>query len=600
MSDMRSELLRAGLISETQANRVQGRESTIPTSTPQSVDFNEFPDWAFRWAHAGVQLFGRAQLVNAFETATDGTNRAAGVFEERIERALDELTVARANELRPDLFSLYRGKGCPTFCRNANIVSEAITSGIYDTWLSHERDEASNAEALVVPQPEEGEDLNAYRKRLDDWSADKSGALLKRIGFDAYQLVRREQDRREQAKAKVESKLKAQAASELKTGLAGTFPSAIEFLKGWAQKMKSLYEQGLVSYSASGELARAVVAASPWPWSLYVSWDALDYSERAGVSIYAPNTPPTTSDASNFTDRWLLWKVSESRETSVLRSEVSRRYPLSPTQVQLISSKDSRTGWYIVYHNGHVEKPYSRLPERPGVYSTEPNPDGWWNQNSPDIGAWCPPVVFQALERLEKADKGAVFISPEVVFEYGRHPERGYPRFYFKVSAGRRWESFNLPVWRPDQGEGWIAQRLDDIKLLSWYWLTVPEAAYWMNVRISKTPKGNLRLEPVRPEQRAVPATLIKRGESATRKGKWGWSNQVHSAKSGSEKGGSAILWSTFVSSAGGGVYQTFDLLWVTKDGSVGIDNGVAITFDGEKIANVAGGALPLEDDPTR
>lgn len=598
--DLRDQLRKAGLTNEAQASEGQGGEPTIPASTPQSVDFNKFPEWALRWAHAGMQLLGREQLVKALETATDGTNRSAGAFENRIERALDRLTVARANELRTDLFSLYRGKGCPTFCGNANTVSEAIVSGAYDAWLEHERDEASVAETLVIPKPEEGEDLHGYGERLDDWSADKPGALLKRIGFDAYQLVRNEQERREQAKAKVEGELKAQASSELKTGLAGSFPSAIEFLKGWVKKMGSLYKQGLVSYSASEELARAAVAASPWPWSLYVAWDALGYDERAGVSIYAPNTPPTTSDASNLTDRWLLWKVAKSRE-SVLRSEVSRRYPLSPSQVHLVKVQSSRekTVRYAVYSDGEVKELYSSssFPGRPGVYPTESNVEGWWNR---DADVWCTPNVYRALKRLEQAAKGAAFITPEVVSNYGRHPERGYPRFYFKVSAGRRWTSFDLPVWRPGEGDGWLVERLDDITLLTEHKLAVPEAAYWMDVQLGQTAKGNRRLEPVRSDQKATPAILTKRGEGAMSHGKWGWSNQTHSAVKGSEKGGSAIVWSTFVSSAGGGLHRTFDLLWVAKGGSVGLDNGVAVTFDGQRIVKVAGGALPLEDDPTR
>ena len=457
----------------------------------------------------------------------------------------------------------------------------------------------------MVPEPIEGENLDVYSKRLDDWSADKSGALLKRIGFDAYLLVRREQERREQEKAKVESEIKAQAANALKAGLSGTFQSAMDCLKILTKKMNALYEEGLISYSTSAELVRAAVGASPWPWSIYVEWETLDFNERSGVSIYAPLIPPTTSDASNLTDRWLLWKVSESREATLFYSEVRRRYPLLPSQVHLVEVQSSRgeTVRYAVYPEGEVKKLYSssNFPDLPGVYPTEPNADGWWNRvDGFDADIWCTPNVYRALKRLESAVKGAVFITPEVVSNYGRHPERGYPRFYFRVSAGRRWDSFDLPVWRPCQGEGCLAERLDDILIVTQHKLSAPEPAYWMDVQLGRTAKGNPRLEPVGLGQKAVPAILTKRGEGAVSNGKWGWSNQTHSVTEGSEKGGSAIVWSTFVSSAGGGVHRTFDLLWITTGGSVGLDNGVAITFDGEKIVNVAGGALSEEDDPTR
>jgi hypothetical protein len=339
-------------------------------------------------------------------------------------------------------------------------------------------------------------------------------------------------------------------------------------------------------------------------WLYFIKFSRCCLEDNGIIREQAPNTPPTTSDASNLTDRWLLWKVAESRET-VLRSEVSRRYPLSPSQVHLVEVQSSRGEMvrYAVYSGGEVKKLYSSssFPERQGVYPTEPNAEGWWNRlDGFDAGVWCTPNVYRALKRLEQANKGAAFITPKVVSNYGRHPERGYPRFYFKVSAGRRWNSFDLPVWRPGQGEGWLVERLDDITLLTEHKIAVPEAAYWMDVQLGQTAKGNPRLEPVRPGQKAVPAILTKRGEGAMSQGKWGWSNQTHSATKGSEKGGSTIVWSTFVSSAGGGVHRTFDLLWIAKGGSVGLDNGVAITFDGEKVVNVAGGALPLEDDPTR
>jgi len=609
MGNWKEELKKTGLVDEAHVHQEgQGGEPTIPASTSQGVDFSEFPDWALRWAHAGVQLIGREQLVKALEAAaTDGTNRAAGAFENRVERALDRLTVTRANELRADLFSLYRGKGYPTFCGNANTVSEVITSGAYDAWLDHERDEASEAETLVIPQSIEGENIDLYRQRLDDWSADKPGALLKRIGFD--QLVRREQERREQAKMQAADELKSQAVRELTAGLAGSFQSAIEFLKEWSKNMKLLYEQGLVSSSTREELAQAAIMRSPWPWSLYLEWKKLPYEVTTGVSIYyAPTNPPTASDGGNISDDSLIRQLTgHSGSRSPLVAEAVRRWPVASDEVRLVSKGDSSL--VAVYPDGKVEEvsPYhapaglareQALPG-PGTYSAKPTPEGWWNRLERG-GVWCPPDVYYALNRLEAADKGSVFITPDVVSDYGRHPERGYPRFYYKVSAGRRWSSFDLPVWRPREGEGWIVQRLDDILLLSQYGVVVPEAAYWMDVQLGQTAKGNPRLEPVRLDQEVVSAILTKRGEGAKSQGRWGWSAETHSACKGTEKSGSRIVWSTFVSSAGGGVHRTFDLLWITQSGSIGLDNGVAVTFDGEKIVNVAGGALLPEADPTR
>ncbi|MBI1908271.1 hypothetical protein HYS28_02550, partial [Candidatus Uhrbacteria bacterium] len=181
-----------------------------------------------------------------------------------------------------------------------------------------------------------------------------------------------------------------------------------------------------------------------------------------------------------------------------------------------------------------------------------------------------------------------------------RHAEKGYPRFYFSVSAGRRYNTFDLPVWRPMQGDGWLVQRLDDIRTLRQHGVSVPESAYWMDVQIGITQKGAPRLEPMRQGQKAIPAILTKRGEGAMSQGKWGWSNQVHSAVEKSEQGGSKIVWSTYVSSSGGGVHRTFDLLLIAQGGSIGMSNGTAITFNGREIVKVAGGALPTQNDPSR
>ena len=602
---LRDALLKAGVVQtppEEVETRGSGGEPMIPdpTTPPSVVDFNDFPEWAHRWAHAGIQLLGRAQLVRALEDAMDGTNRTAGAFEDRIEHALSRLPTARANELRPDLFSLYRGKGCPTFNMNARAVLDAVQTGAYDAWLEHEREEATAAEVLEIPQPERGENLETYRGRLDDWSADKSGALLKRVGFDAYALVQKERGRRETERQRVESEHLARAERELKAGLAGDFPSAFEFLKGWVEEMNDLCRQGLITTSFE-KLAQAVVATSPWPWALSVAWDGLGWDMRGSTSFYPPTLPPTPSDGEQLGNGWLLKKVSRDEKTP-LRAEVCRRWPLSPNQANLVEVESGEeTTRYAVYPDGEVGRLYSDtvFPPAPGVYPTEPSPNGWWNRKKDGDGLWCDHAVYQALRRLERVTKGAVLITPEVASHYSRHPQKGYPRFYFEVSAGRRSSSFDLPVWRP-QGEGWLAERLDDIHLVKWHHVAVPEAAYWMDVQLGKTAKGNPRLEPVHPGQKATPAILLFTSEGAMSQGKWGWSGETHSATKGSEKGGSKILWSTFVSSAGGGVHRTADLLWVAKNGSVGLDNGVAITFDGREIVKVAGGGLNPADDPTR
>ena len=119
-----------------------------------------------------------------------------------------------------------------------------------------------------------------------------------------------------------------------------------------------------------------------------------------------------------------------------------------------------------------------------------------------------------------------------------------------------------------------------------------------MPILIGKTQAGRPRIDLARGQTQQ--ATLVWFCEGAMSQGKWGWSREITSPVDGSEKNGSQILWQAFVSSAGGGVHRNAALLWVTKGGSIGLQSGEAIGFDGTQVTRIAGGHVEPGQDPTR
>jgi len=613
MGSLKDQLMKKGLVSAQAAAKVETSTTTTPRAEPQYVedhvqaetaryplpsgDLADYPCWALEWAVVGVELLGRERFIAALDAGTRGSGADADGFERRIQVAMGNLPKAKAEALQARMQDLWlnakgRRAGVPTFCGNASTVLDAVCGGAYEAHKVAERAEAEAAASLEVPKPEEGEDLDAYSTRLQAWSADKPAALLKRIGFDAWQSVNAERERRETEQKAAKENREAAERDELGTILGGnSFEAVVAGLNEFASRKLT---EGVYLGNFSEE-----ILSSRWGWAIYVR-----RAELASFSFYSiPSQPPTPEAAALLNEEFILRQAAYERGAA-LKDVVCERWPLAAGQVALVESGKNEDGSprrFAVYADGKVEKLYSSTTFSAGVWPTNPDPKGWWHRTEgTEKGTWCSPKVYQAVRRLETVRRGAVLLTTDVVEKYNRHPEKGYPRFYFEVGAGRRRSSIDIPVWRPQNDEGWLAERLDDIKLVTAHRLTVPEAAYWMDVQIGQTGKGNPRLEPTRSGQTATPAIFLFTSEGAMSRGKWGWSNDVASAVKGSEKGGSKILWSTFVSSSGGGVHRSADLLWITRGGSIAMDNGQAVTFDGQQVVKIAGGGVDPKDDPSR
>ena len=253
----------------------------IPMADGLSSDPASYPEWALAWAAAGIQIMGRTALVRGLYDAQGGSGREASAFCDLVERRLDAFPQARAIELRAQMVDLWGGKGVPTFCGRARTVMEAVQSGAVDAWLESEREQASQAEALVVPEPIEGEEIEAYRVRLDAWSADKPAGILKRIGFDAYGRAETERKRREEARKAAEAKKLDDAIAAFRAG--GSF-------------------EELAATLGSEYVAKSAVARTPRAWEMY----------RVGKSDQ-PVVEPTAEWLAGESD--VAWLVKQAKPT---------------------------------------------------------------------------------------------------------------------------------------------------------------------------------------------------------------------------------------------------------------------------------------------
>ncbi len=589
----RDAFLKAGLV---QANlpSAKSAESSSPAEDSgeptRTANVEDFPLGILEWAAAGKTLLGEKRLVQALDRAIgEGTNRERDAFDRLIESALDKLPVGKAQELRTHLSPLGGHKGVPTFCGEARQVLEAIQSGALDLWITQQRDEATAADALKWPAIDEGEDFDAYRVRLDAWAADKPVNLLKRIKYDAYDIVRAEREKRERAKERQAAQIKAQLAVELKRGLAeaADFGEAFTRFVNWAKAASQTATAHPGLSLGTDEIAQGEVAKSAYPWSFYVRWNDLPWEERFSIYFPTPNSPPGEQDAKNMNDV-CIFNLLLCRRIEAILPEVRRRWPLKTNQVHILNRGEQ--GGYVISPSGEVTRYFSddALPKKSGVYTTEPNEAGWWN------GAWCGSEVFWALDRLSRAEKGRVLIN--VTGYYGRHPNKNYPRLNWYLKAGGGHDSFDLPIWRPGELDGELVQRFEDIATLATHKVAVPEAAYWMDVKLGTTQAGRPRLEPDRRTDRSKKACLHWTSAQAMSQGRHGWSGST----SGAQATGEAVIASLRTSSRGGGLSAAGLLLWLEEGVMVPVGSGEGLAFDGKEVKRVAGGGTSAHDDPSR
>lgn len=530
----------------------------VPVADGLSADPASYPEWALRWAAAGVQLLGRPALVRGLYDAQEGSGRAADAFCRKVERALDGLPQARSQALRAEMEDLWGGKGVPTFCSRARTVMEAVQSGAIDAWLAEEREQASQAEGLSVPEPDEGEEIEAYRARLEQWAADQPAGILKRIGFDAWARAEAERTRREEARKAAEARKLADAVAAFVAG--GSFDDL-------AAKLGSEYE------------AKHAVASTTRAWEMY----------RVGKSDY-PTTPPAAD--------WLLqqseiaWLIEQAKPSfygdggfrGVFRARLIDLLPAKPGPGQVAVVERPRKGvspeWFALTADKVIGSSYTGMETpKPGVYATEPHPAGWvrlprLGEGNP-VATYFPPAKYAAYATVHAHRGRGVDIRSWMSF-YGRHPNKGFGRFRIGVVAGAAHRDYKT-VSVDDRTAGYL-----DALAAYPRGYEPPAEAFRIPVRLVKHHDQGGHL--VWDEAATKPGVAV--AETAS----WVQMSRRSSGSTIDTRGGTAASWSTSSSTAKHTETAVFAL--ILEGQQLLLDSGAAIVCRDGKAVKVPGGAL--------
>lgn len=287
----------------------------------------------------------------------------------------------------------------------------------------------------------------------------------------------------------------------------------------------------------------------------------------------------------------------------VITAEVQRRWPCPVGTMMVLVVNERRhvvspEGAIVESHYDAREAPVGRpLPttSHPEGWLEVPPAvnDGWHRHGGPSNARWIGAEAYAAQQLLAAHKPGVVFLG--VTGAYGRHPELGYPRFLFELRAGSGRRSFDIPIWRPREGDGWLVAHFEAISCLTRYQLPVPEGACWLNVKLGQTAKGNPRLEPATPAE-AAPAKLVAISGRQMSRGRHAPDGSTVGADAARATGGARVLWDGYVSSHGGGLAASCVVAWIPEGGILPLDDGSGVSFEGRG----AGIGLAPEDDPSR
>ena len=475
---------------------------------------------------------------------------------------------AEALLTRLDATPLVRAGRAQDFDDFVEEVYAAIVSGTAEAQAVEER---KTAQAVTAGKfdppaaPNSGDpvadlkELDAWKEALEAWRGSLTVEVARRFPRMPWEMF-------DEAKAETLKRAEAWLVAQMKSA------ADLEAAKAIVAKVKVVI---------SGEVLRKGLVACPWAWDLVLA------DEYLVMSWDLHELPAPTPEAMARIPEGKILEWAQKAGAVWCGAELLRRHPMAEGQVTIV-------GKFRILPGGKVEEQVYDVPVQfqGKPLSTKPAAEGWF-QTGKNQNRFFGPEFYQAYVRLSKAQRGAVGIDPKLFRYFNHHPQKGYPRFSFSVSAGAHDASFELPVWRPQEGKGWLAQRLDDLKAFVYDWhLPVPEEAFWLDVQVGTTAKGNPRLEPTRPGQQPVPAVLVYNEWSKTRAGRHGFGEIPPSAK---EVSGSArIVWSATPSTAG--LHHHAELLWIPKGGSITLDSGAVLAFDGEKVLSSAA----TGSDPSR
>jgi len=379
-----------------------------------------------------VELLG-GKAVPTIDRALDGTGRGRAYLDSAIDSAICKLPKRDADVWRIRLPRLGGSKGVPTFTACAHAVLDAINDGAVAVYAAEQKYAELRAASFSVPSRGAGEELVAYRLRLDTWALDVPDDVLMRIKFNAYDIVRTiEQCEAEELRNAKERAQKDAYAAFLRNGDYDAFTSATGGCVTIDQCMYSCDSLAAGSPYAWGLVAKGKILPNAVPSAPTADW--LDAMSDMGALIAC---------LANAHSQWteIDWRPQ-------FCARIRKMMGVPDGSVGLVSHKGkvwavAATEFRIVHRfdfgrerHEMDDRPWSGpvLPIIGTAVPTDPSPSGWVS-----IGkAWTyyGPESYYALMIARSTSRGVGVDIRSWMPYFSRHPERGFGRFSFGAVAG--------------------------------------------------------------------------------------------------------------------------------------------------------------------
>jgi hypothetical protein len=542
MGSLQDALAKAGLATAAaQQHQQQPQQPRQQPSNPKKA-VDPCIDSIGERCHCLVMALGAPTAIRILEevaTTSYGKDRRQDVINGTMSKTLDRMPSGQAREIRSNSYCTWAFSKAQVLNDTIDACIDALMTGAYDTWLAAQ-EAAKNAPKwpqFCFVKPEDDSDLGfhlhrqlgEYQDALDAWADQRTELELRKLNFNSYDIRTKA---REEGNRAVESHYK-QMAQEA------------------ASRIRTSYEGG----GSTWKDCLAALEALPYGCVQYLPGcshsTVLSGTCRAWQEGRGSGAMPAGCQISDDALRTVA------RHERAARDELRRRYP----GVAICCPGNYSTATYLVCPLESDCRDVFDIPADTLTVSLTPSAGGWF---SSEIGKWVSPEVATAISRLASSGQGSLQIHPEAMRHYGRHPEKGFPRF--RAAA---WKT-PVQVGVDDR----IARQLDDVKLV--YDVDprlVPSCAYWLEAVGRRTANGGLHLytSTSAPESRLV----VVYGSTSSH-GRHGVSGTTHMPT----KDNQAPAAAAFGGSGGGGQHRTVVFAVITQDAPLLLDSGVGITLD--------------------
>lgn len=613
MGSFKDAFMKAGLVSAAKAALIQVEERCEAPVEPQyaedqqvsadvaatdelvpPADLVAYSEHVLKWGAAGVELLGKTRLIDALSNGMDGTGRGRSWFDGIIEQTISRKPRSEAQVWRDRLPNLGGRKGVPTFEREAIEVMDALKSGAVDIYMAKQRWLTAEAAKLTPPTIEDGEDRYSYQSRLDSWAGGQIEAVLKAMGFDSYRIATAAVEAREQAALEKMTVLWNEACQRFEqTGNFLALQDAEKATRGTVLGK----DGGRTSASAKYHAA----AHAKWAWPCV---------EMGWIEPSDPSVPPTAEWLSEQRDQDFVLRCSREAYSQYGHGQdfrlVFRARLLEVSNLKPDANRVLVRGKVAIDHEGRViplsvwrsaanRDGYRRveLTEEQGekLLSNQPSSNGWvtirtvkdWNGEKFQATLYTSDA-FKALQVARSVKSGCGGTDIRLWMEnFGRHPDKGFGRFYFRVQpGGAHWDQMIVSV----------DDRLRDrIELLN----QLPDPAdapfaedvYYVPMRLSVKDKGGHAFWG-EGNSRAICFKHSSEGTQCSRR--YIGSTVAHRTS------GSVTAWT--ISAHTNKHDAAMVVAVIGKGQQLHLDTGMAIGFDGEKMVEIPGGALQPGEEP--